>query len=376
MTGTPMFDGGARAPAASLEVRAMLARQDFSLDLDLALPGSGITALFGPSGSGKTTVLRVLAGLEPSARGRVCVQGEVWQDSARSLFQPVHRRAVGVVFQEASLFGHLSVQDNLKFGFRRTPRAQRRHGWDHGLALLGIGHLLQRWPHELSGGERQRVAIARALATSPRLLLMDEPLAALDAARKAEILPWLEGLQRELDIPVIYVSHAIDEVARLADHLVLLDAGRVTASGPTPELLTRLNLPLAQGDSAAAVISGQVQGHEPGFHLTRVDFAGGSLQFVSPARQPARPVGQAVRLRVQARDVSLTLTRQADTSILNLLAATVAELREDSPGYVMVALDAGGTRLLARITRKSADTLQLLPGRAVFAQVKGVALLD
>ena len=292
MTGTPMFDGGARAPAAGLEVRAMLARQDFSLDLDLALPGSGITALFGPSGSGKTTVLRVLAGLEPSARGRVCVQGEVWQDSARSLFQPVHRRAVGVVFQEASLFGHLSVQDNLKFGFRRTPRAQRRHGWDHGLALLGIGHLLQRWPHELSGGERQRVAIARALATSPRLLLMDEPLAALDAARKAEILPWLEGLQRELDIPVIYVSHAIDEVARLADHLVLLDAGRVTASGPTPELLTRLNLPLAQGDSAAAVISGQVQGHEPGFHLTHVDFAGGSLRFVSPAHQPARPSGK------------------------------------------------------------------------------------
>ena len=188
------------------------------------------------------------------------MQGEVWQDSARSLFQPVHRRAVGVVFQEASLFEHLSVQDNLKFGFRRTPQAQRRHGWDHGLALLGIGHLLQRWPHELSGGERQRVAIARALATSPRLLLMDEPLAALDAARKAEILPWLERLQRALDIPVIYVSHAIDEVARLADHLVLLDAGRVTASGPTPELLTRLNLPLAQGDSAAAVISGQVQG--------------------------------------------------------------------------------------------------------------------
>jgi len=376
MTGAPPLSHALEEPVAGLRVQASLQRAGFSLDIDLALPGAGITALFGPSGSGKTTVLRMIAGLEPLARGRVGVQGEIWQDSASGLFRPVHQRAVGVVFQEASLFGHLSVQDNLKFGFRRTPLAQRRHGWDHGLKLLGIDHLLQRWPHELSGGERQRVAIARALATSPRLLLMDEPMAALDAARKAEILPWLEGLQRALDIPVIYVSHAIDEVARLADHLVLLDAGRVTASGPTPELLTRLNLPLAQGDSAAAVISGRVQGHEPGFHLTRVDFAGGNLQFVSPARQPARPVGQAVRLRVQARDVSLTLTRQADTSILNLLAATVAELREDSPGYVMVALDAGGTRLLARITRKSADALQLLPGRAVFAQVKGVALLD
>ena len=242
----------------------MLARQDFSLDLDLALPGSGITALFGPSGSGKTTVLRVLAGLEPSARGRVCVQGEVWQDSARSLFQPVHRRAVGVRVSGSQPVRAPERAGQPEVRLQAHAAAQRRHGWDHGLDLLGIGHLLQRWPHELSGGERQRVAIARALATSPRLLLMDEPLAALDAARKAEILPWLEGLQRELDIPVIYVSHAIDEVARLADHLVLLDAGRVTASGPTPELLTRLNLPLAQGDSAAAVISGQVQGHEPG----------------------------------------------------------------------------------------------------------------
>jgi len=366
----------AHATETGLEILASLQRQDFSLDIHLTLPGKGITALFGPSGSGKTTVLRVLAGLEPDARGRVFVQGEVWQDSTQGIFRPVHQRALGYIFQEASLFEHLNVQDNLKYGFKRTPLAERRHGWDHALELLGIGHLLQRWPHDLSGGERQRVAIARALATSPRLLLMDEPLAALDAARKAEILPWLERLQTKLDIPVIYVSHAIDEVARLADHLVLIEAGRVTAGGPTSELLTRLGLPLAQGDSAAAVIAGKVQDHEPGFHLTRVAFSGGSLQFVSPARQPARPVGQAVRLRVQARDVSLTLTRQADTSILNVLAATVAELREDSPGYVMVALDAGGTRLLARITEKSADALQLKPGNAVFAQVKGVALLD
>ncbi len=359
------------APPA-LQFQATLQRPGFTLDLSLELPGKGITALLGASGSGKTTCLRILAGLEPQARGRVCVHGEVWQDSALNIFRPVHRRALGYVFQEASLFEHLNVRDNLLFGFKRTPHAERTRGWDHALDLLGIGHLLQRWPHSLSGGERQRVAIARALAASPRLLLMDEPLAALDTARKAEILPYLERLQAELDIPAIYVSHALDEVARLADHLVLLEAGRASAVGPTAELLTQLKLPLAHGDMAAAVIAGTVQSHESTLHITHVDFAGGSLQWVGPAR----PAGQAVRLRVQARDVSLTLTRQTDTSILNVLPVTVLELREDSPGYVMVALDAGGTRLLARVTHKSANALRLAPGLPVFAQVKGVALLN
>jgi len=362
--------------AEALHLQAYLDLGGFVLDVTVDLPGRGITALFGPSGSGKTSCLRVLAGLERRARGRVAAGADVWQDSAQSLFVPPHRRALGYVFQEASLFAHLNVQDNLTYGFRRTPAGEQRHGWDRPLELLGIGHLLQRWPHELSGGERQRVAIARALATSPRLLLMDEPLAALDAARKTEILPYLERLQTELDIPVIYVSHAIDEVARLADHLVLLEAGRVTAQGPTSWLLTRLHLPLAHGDSAAAVIAGTVQGHEPGFHLTQVGFPGGNLRFVSPARQRVRAPGETVRLRVQARDVSLTLSHQADTSILNVLPACVLELREDSPGYVMVVLDTSGTRLLARVTRKSADALQLAPGTSVFAQVKGVALLD
>jgi len=371
---------------SALRLTTRLERPGFSLDVDLDLPGRGITTLFGPSGSGKTTCLRVLAGLERGAHGYVSVAGQAWQDSGRGVFVPPHCRALGYVFQEASLFAHLTVEGNLRFGYDRTPAGERRHGWDHPLALLGIGHLLQRWPHELSGGERQRVAIARALATSPRLLLMDEPLAALDAARKADILPYLDGLQTELDIPVIYVSHAIDEVARLADHLVLLEAGRVTAQGPIFQLLTRLDLPLAHGDSAAAVISATVQGHEPAFHLTQVGFPGGNLRFVTPARQRVRRPGEAVRLRVQARDVSLTLTHQADTSILNVLPATVVELCEDSPGYVMVGLGAGntrllaqdqaGTRLLARVTQKSADTLQLAPGRSVFAQIKGVALLD
>jgi molybdate transport system ATP-binding protein len=357
--------------AAPLQLHARLQRPGFLLDVDMQLPAQGITALFGPSGSGKTTCLRALAGLEPAATGHVSVAGEVWQDSATRVFRPVHQRALGYVFQEASLLAHLSVEGNLKFGFQRTPLAQRRYNWDQGLALLGISHLLPRMPHELSGGERQRVAIARALATSPRVLLMDEPLAALDAARKADILPWLERLHRELDIPVIYVSHALDEVARLADYLVLLEAGRVVGHGPTAELLTRLDLSLAHGDSASAMLACTVQGHDPADHLMVTTFGDATLLLPWHEATP----GQVLRVRVQARDVSLTLQHQQDTSILNILSATVTAITPDSPGQMMVALQASGSALLARVTERSARALGLHPGQAVFAQVKGVAIL-
>ena len=355
----------------ALELQATLSRASFTLDVALQLPGRGISALFGVSGSGKTTCLRILAGLEPQARGRVTVGGEVWQDSARGIFRPVHQRALGYVFQEASLFEHLNVRDNLQYGYQRTPQALRHHHWDHAVALLGIGPLLARWPHELSGGERQRVAIGRALATSPRVLLMDEPLAALDAARKAEILPYLERLQTELAIPVLYVSHALEEVARLADHLVLLEEGRVRASGATDALLTRLDLPLAHGDSAGAVLHCTVASHDDADHITRTEFAGGTLLI---SRQPAA-VGQRLRVRIQARDVSLTLSHQTDTSILNILDATVIQLSPESPGQLMVSLNVGGCTLLARVTQRSARTLGLCTGKAVHAQIKGVAIL-
>ncbi|HEY1392919.1 MAG TPA: molybdenum ABC transporter ATP-binding protein, partial [Methylibium sp.] len=203
-----------------------LARPGFALELDCILPGGGVTALFGPSGCGKTTVLRALAGLE-RAKGRVVVNGEVWQDDASKAFVPTHRRAIGYVIQEPTLFPHLDVRRNLVYGLRRIPPQQRRIGMDRALSLLGIGHLLDRAPSSLSGGERQRVAIARALLTSPQLLLMDEPLAALDAARKAEILPYLERLHVELRMPIVYVTHSMEEVARLVDHLVLMESGRV-----------------------------------------------------------------------------------------------------------------------------------------------------
>lgn len=354
-----------------LHLQATLTRKGFGLDVNLTLPGRGITALFGASGSGKTTCLRILAGLEPLAQGRVCVAGDVWQDSAQGVFRPVHRRALGYVFQEASLFDHLTVEDNVKFGFKRTPVPERRQAWGHALELLGIEHLLQRWPHELSGGERQRVAMARALASSPQMLLMDEPLAALDAPRKAEILPYLERLQHELSIPVVYVSHAIDEVARLAGHLVLLDSGRVTASGPTVELLTRLDLSLAHGDAASAIVNATLSSHEPHYHLSVAEFAGGTLRVA----QQDKAVGQTLCIRVQARDVSLTLAPQTGTSILNILQVRVTALSTDGPGQMMVRLDAQGTPLLARVTQKSVETLQLHDGMQVYAQIKGVAIL-
>ena len=351
---------------------------DFSIDVALDLPGRGVTAIFGSSGSGKTTLLRCVAGLERTPRGYLKVNGQVWQDHATGLFVPVHKRSLGYVFQEASLFDHLNVQRNLDYGLRRVPAAERRVSLGQAIELLGIEKLLQRDPGTLSGGERQRVAIARALATSPRALLMDEPLASLDVQRKAEVLPYLERLHEELDIPVLYVSHAPDEVARLADHLVFLSAGRVLASGPTRELMTRMDLPLAHGDAAAAIIDAVVTHVEPAYHLSHAAFVGGQISLLNPNLL----VGQRVRVRVQARDVSLTLQRQEGTSVLNIFAARVTAITSDSPGQVMVCLNAGAnhvgqpaSQLLARITCKSADALQLQPGSQVYAQVKGVAVL-
>ena len=357
-----------------VQARLQLSHPGFTLQVNLDLAGTGVTALYGPSGSGKTSCLRAIAGLsrsDPGFNAFIAVKGEVWQDDAQALFVPTHQRAIGYVFQDANLFTHLNVAQNLAFGLQRVAQAKRRIELDQVIALLGIAHLLQRRTDTLSGGERQRVAIARALATSPQLLLLDEPLAALDAQRKAEILPYLEKLHSELDSPVLYVSHALDEVARLADHMVVLDAGSVTASGATHELMTQLDLPLAHGDGAGALIHATISGHEADYHLTLADFPGGRLRVA----QQVHAIGQSLRLRVLARDVSLTLAPQVGTSILNILPARVVAMSDDSPGQVMVALDAGGTPLLARITRKSVDALALVPGCAVYAQVKGVAIV-
>ncbi|WP_300648103.1 molybdenum ABC transporter ATP-binding protein [Hydrogenophaga sp.] len=364
--------------SGDLQLTARLVRTGFTLDVDLSLPARGVSVLFGPSGSGKTSCLRVLAGLEPQAQGVVRVDGEVWQDSARRVMRPVHQRALGYVFQEASLFEHLSVRENLLFGFQRTPPAQRRHAWDHGLELLGIAHLLARRPLELSGGERQRVAIARALATSPRVLLMDEPLAAIDAARKSEILPWLEQLHAQLDIPVVYVTHSSDELARLADHVVLLGEGRALCSGPVMDLMTRLDLPLARGDAAAALIEARAVGHSPADALSELAFEGGRL-LLPQAGSAALPHGTPVRVRIQARDVSLSLHAPEHSSVLNVIGARVVDVVDDAPGQVLVGLHLGDgarpVRLLSRISQLSARRLGIEPGQPVFAQIKGVAIV-
>lgn len=357
-----------------IDVRLHLQYSAFALEVDLHLPGRGVTALYGHSGSGKTTCLRCIAGLERAADGFVQVNDEVWQDSRSGLFVPPHKRALGYVFQEASLFPHLSVRANLEFGLKRIPRAQRRVDMTQATELLGIGHLLERHPQHLSGGERQRIGIARALLTSPRLLLMDEPLAALDSQRKSEILPYLERLHDELDIPVLYVSHAQDEVARLADHIVLLSNGKALASGPIGETLARLDLPLALGDDAGVVISGTVSAYDAHYQLLSLQLPGSALHM-RVAHAPLA-LGKALRIKVQARDVSLNVQAEEHSSILNRLPVTVIqEIAADNNAHVLVRLDAGGTPLLARITRFSRDQLQLHPGQTLWAQIKAVAVL-
>lgn len=355
-----------------IHVQLYLPRNGFALDIHVQLPGRGITALFGPSGCGKTTCLRAIAGLE-RAQGRVVVNHQVWQDDAQRQWLPTHQRALGYVFQEASLFPHLSARANVEYGLQRTPPARRKVQLEQAVELLGIGHVLDRRPDTLSGGERQRIAIARALATSPQLLLMDEPLSALDAQRKAEVLPYLERLQRSLDIPVLYVSHSQDEVARLAHHVLLLQQGKVLCQGDTASILTQRDHPLGPAADAASLVHGHITHYDAQDHLSTVQFDGGEL-FISGI--PERTDGDAVRLRVLARDVSVALHTPSHSSILNRVPATLVSLQEDSPGYVMLTLQAGNTRLLARVSARSVRELGLQQGQHFIAQIKSVALLD
>nr|WP_268824772.1 molybdenum ABC transporter ATP-binding protein [Massilia sp. MS-15] len=356
---------------SGIRARIRIDRGGFVLDADLHLPARGVSALFGHSGSGKTTCLRAIAGLERAPGALVALGEEVWQDEARGVFVPTHRRALGYVFQEASLFPHLSVHGNLVFGMKRVAAGERQFALGPVAEMLGIGALLERRPHSLSGGERQRVAIARALLSSPRLLLMDEPLAALDLPRRQEILPYLERMHGELSIPIVYVSHAPDEVARLADHLVLLDAGRVVASGPLKEVLARTDLPPAFADDPGVVLDTVLASHETD-NLSCLQFPGGSL-FVGRRREA---LGSRMRCRIHARDVSLALERPHRSSILNLLPALVtACAATDTPGHVLVQMRVGEATLLARISERSRRELDIRPGLQAWAQVKAVALL-
>ncbi len=356
-----------------LHVRLNVEYSQFRLDVDLQLPGRGITALFGASGAGKTTCLRAIAGFERMTGAHVSINGETWQDDAQNVFVPTHRRALGYVFQEANLFAHLNVRANLEYGLKRVGRKGHGESVASAAGKLGITHLLDRQTDRLSGGERQRVAIARALLCEPKLLLFDEPLASLDAARKGEILPYLEQLHADLRAPALYVSHSIHEVARLADHLVLLDRGKVVANGPLQEILARIDLPATFLDTAGVVIEARVAAHDETHHLSSLEFPGGTL--LVPSKEHS--VGRVVRCRIEARDVSLALSRHDDVTIQNLLPATITAMTEAAqPGHCLVRLDANGAVILAQVTRRSWEALQLAPGKSVWAQVKAVALIS
>jgi molybdate transport system ATP-binding protein len=353
----------------TIQTRFHLDYPGFTLDVDLDLPGRGVTALFGHSGSGKTTLLRLIAGLERAA-GRLIVGGEVWQDE--TTFLPTHRRPLGYVFQEASLFPHLTARGNLEYGMKRSPAALDRKALDQVIDLLGIGPLLERRPDQLSGGERQRIAIARALVVAPRLLLMDEPLSALDHQRKGEILPYLERLHDTLEIPILYVTHAPDEVARLADHLVLLEGGRVAAQGGLTETLARIDLPFKFGEEAGVVIDGVVAERDA-WGLMRLEFPGGDLWV----RDVGAEIGRRLRVRALARDLSLTLEHQSGTSILNHLPAVVTALAPgDHPALTLARVEVGPTPFVARLTARSAHALGLAVGKPVWVQIKSVAVIE
>jgi molybdate transport system ATP-binding protein len=353
-----------------LELDVALRAGTFALEAAFA-SSAGITALFGRSGAGKTTILNVIAGLARPTRGRVAVGGRVLYDSTLAIDVPPHERRVGYVFQEGRLLPHLTVRRNLTYGrFFSTP-AGARLSLEEAVALLGIGHLLERRPEALSGGEKQRVAIGRALLAAPEILLFDEPLASLDAPRKAEILYYVERLRDEVGIPIVYVSHSLEEVVRLADSVVLMSEGKVLATGPVREMTSRIELrPYLGRQEGGAVIEARVAAQDLDNGLARLEFPGGMLEIPDVEALP----GERVRVRVRARDVSIALGRPAGISIRNVLAGTVASLGDEDGPSIDVRLDLQGTPLLARITRKSAQELGLRPGLQVYALIKSVSI--
>ncbi|HHM05903.1 MAG TPA: molybdenum ABC transporter ATP-binding protein [Gammaproteobacteria bacterium] len=360
------------SPSPRLRIRFQLQRDRFHLKLDWTAPAAGVIALAGPSGAGKSTLLRCLAGLDRAPGGLARLGAQVWQDDARNRFVPPHRRDIALVFQDACLFPHLSVQANLQYGWRRTPVTQRRLGFDEVVNWLDLSSLLARRPDALSGGERQRVALGRALLTSPRLLLLDEPLAALDPRSKQDILPYLERLRSLLPGPVIYVSHSLEELTRLADHLVWLENGRIKAEGPLPALLARLDLSFAREEEAGAILQATVAEHDPHYALTRLDLGHGTL-WVNLQQHKA---GERIRIKIHARDVSLSRQPPHGTSILNALEGRITDTAPAArAGQLLVKLAVGEQALLARLTRKSWDELALQPGAKVHALIKSVALM-
>jgi len=347
-------------------------RNDFDLNVTLTLPGKGVSALFGHSGSGKTTCLRAMAGLEELPNSYFSVGDDVWQDSSKGIFVPPYQRDIGYVFQEASLFSHLNVRDNLNFGHKRLPLEKRKVDFDTICDTLGLSRLLDRPPESLSGGERQRVSIARALLTAPKLLLMDEPLSALDHQLKMEVLPYLERLQQQLAIPIIYVSHSPDEVARLADHICIINQGRLVKSGPLAQVMLDADIGVRFYDGDSTILFAQVVAHRKD-HLT--ELAVDNLSLTVP--QVSLPADSQLRCRINATDVSLCLTPPTESSISNILPGTISRIEEsESPGERIITVQLSQQQyLLSTITYASTKRLNLQLGCHVWAQIKSVVVL-
>lgn len=362
--------------AKSVQVQIQLSRKaagqvSFSLDVDLVLPGNGITAIFGHSGSGKTTLLRCIAGLEKARQGLVNINGHVWQQN--SDFLPCHKRPLGYVFQESSLFDHLTAKGNLQFARKRAPEQISSQHYQHVLDVMGIEPLLNQYPRQLSGGERQRVAIARSLLIQPEILLMDEPLASLDQARKQEILSYLQRLRQEFELPILYISHSMNEVAQLADYLVVLEQGKIVKQGPLAQVLSEIDFPLHPGEDNSSVIEVKVVERDERWHLIRVVFDGGEFWLPDSGESS----GQIIRIQIMAKDVSLTLNADHDSSILNRLSARVLEIADDNQhAMALIRLQVGQATIVARITRRSVEHLKLTQGSTVWAQIKSVAMLS
>ncbi|MDG4894017.1 molybdenum ABC transporter ATP-binding protein [Mesorhizobium sp. WSM4976] len=350
----------------SVDIRHSLG--DFALEARFESAGR-LTAAFGPSGSGKSTLINLIAGLIRPDKGRIAVNGRVLVDTEARVFVPMHKRRIGMVFQDARLFPHMSVAGNLRYGRWFTPSSERYAKMNAVVDLLGIDHLLDRRPARLSGGEKQRVAIGRALLASPKLLLMDEPLASLDEARKAEILPYIERLRDE-KIPVVYVSHSVAEVARLASDVVVLSQGKVAASGPTEAIMQRLDLlPAEERGEGGAVLDTKVLRHDEAFGMTVLASPAGEIRVPKLAMAAGAPV----RIRIRARDVMIATGRPEGLSALNILAGTITAVRPGIGPTVEIAIDCNGAIVLARITEQSKHTLRLARGQQVFAVIKTVS---
>ena len=362
---------------SSITARFKLSKQrrgdhnlSFTLDVDFALPVQGITAIFGHSGSGKTTLLRCVAGLEKAPEGSLSVGQQIWQDETQ--FLPTHRRSIGYVFQEASLFEHLTARQNIEFATKRASTKASPEFYQNVIETLGIAQVLDRYPEQLSGGEQQRVAIARALLIQPQLLLMDEPLASLDYARKQEILACLERVQQQFNTPILYVSHSMDEVARLADHTLVMEKGRIIAQGTPSEVFSRIDLPFPQQEDIGVVLNGSIIERDSEWHLSKVALSDAHLWV----RDGGDAVAQPIRLRILAKDVSLALQAHQDTSIANRLHGKVSDIVDDKdPAMVLVKVEVTKDMLIARVTKRSIVHLNLSVGSEVWAQVKSVAIV-